>query len=139
MRAPRRASWPWRSTSPCAARSGWPASAAPRGRGAEMHDAHPAGTPAMWITFAVVVLAVLILDLGVIHRRGTKHTHKRAALWAGFCVAMAGAFALWVRHESGPAKALDFSTAYMLEEALSIDNLFVFLILFRALAVPAQH
>jgi len=104
-----------------------------------MHDAHPAGTPAMWITFAVVVLAVLILDLGVIHRRGSQHTHKRAALWAGFCVAIAGAFALWIRHESGPAKALDFSTAYMLEEALSIDNLFVFLILFRALAVPAQH
>jgi len=54
-------------------------------------------------------------------------------------VAIAGAFALWIRHESGPAKALDFGTAYLLEEALSIDNLFVFLILFRALAVPARH
>jgi len=104
-----------------------------------VHDAHPAGTPALWITFAAVVLAVLVLDLGFIHRRGSQHSLRRAAIWAGFCIALAGAFALWIRHESGPAKALDFSTAYLLEEALSVDNLFVFLILFRALAVPAQH
>ena len=104
-----------------------------------MQTVHETGTPAMWITFAVVVVTVLVLDLGVIHRRGSKHSFKRAAIWAGFCISLAFAFALWIRHESGNAKALDFTTAYLLEEALSIDNLFVFLILFRALAVPAEH
>src|SRR5262249_36547219 len=112
-----------RCTSRCARCSGWRTSGAqcapPRAAG--MHDAHPAGTPGLWIPFGAVVLAVLVLDLAVIHRRGTKHSLKRAALWAGFCIALAGGFALWIRHESGPAKALDFTTAYLLEEALSVD------------------
>jgi tellurite resistance protein TerC len=104
-----------------------------------MQTVESTGTPAMWATFAAVVTVVLALDLGVIHRRGSKHTFKRAAIWAGFCIALAFGFALWIRHEAGPTKALDFTTAYLLEEALSVDNLFVFLILFRALAVPVEH
>ena len=104
-----------------------------------MHDAHTAGTPAMWISFAVVVVGVLVLDLGVVNRKGRSVSLRASALWAGFCIALAGAFAGWIWHESGHAKALDFTTAYLLEEALSVDNLFVFLILFRALAVPSHH
>jgi len=75
----------------------------------------------------------------VINRKGRHLSMRGSALWAGFCIALAGGFAFWVWHESGRAKALEFTTAYLLEEALSVDNLFVFLILFRALAVPAEH
>ncbi len=97
------------------------------------------GSPVMWITFVVLVVGVLVLDLGVINRRAHTPTFRSAALWAGFCIALAAAFNLWIWHRSGPVKALEFTTAYLLEEALSIDNLFVFLILFRSLGVPAAH
>jgi len=97
------------------------------------------GTLAMWITFVVVVTGILVLDLGVVNRKSHRPTLRGAALWAGFCIALAVAFGLWIWHELGRVKALEFTTAYLLEEALSIDNLFVFLILFRSLAVPAEH
>lgn len=100
---------------------------------------HEPATPAMWITFAVVVTTILALDLLVVNRKG-KHLSKRGStIWAIFCIAIAAPFALWVGHEQGKAQALDFTTAYLLEKALSVDNLFVFLILFRALAVPHEH
>jgi len=93
----------------------------------------------MWITFAVVVVTVLALDLGVVNRHARAPTMRSAALWAGFCIGLAVAFGIWILVEHGHQKAMEFTTAYLLEEALSIDNLFVFLILFRALAVPAEH
>ena len=93
----------------------------------------------MWVTFAVVVVTVLALDLGVVNRQSHKQTMRSALLWAGFCIGLAVAFGIWILVEHGHQKAMEFTTAYLLEEALSIDNLFVFLILFRALAVPAEH
>ncbi len=98
-----------------------------------------AGSPVMWTAFVVLVVGVLVLDLGVVNRRSHTPTLRSAALWAGFCIALAAGFNLWVLAEYGGGKALEFTTAYLLEEALSIDNLFVFLILFRALAVPHEH
>jgi tellurite resistance protein TerC len=100
---------------------------------------HAIGSPHMWITFVVVVVAVLALDLGVVNRSSHKQTMRGALLWAGFCIGLAVAFNIWILFEHGHVKAVEFTTAYLLEEALSIDNLFVFLILFRALAVPAEH
>jgi tellurite resistance protein TerC len=98
-----------------------------------------AGTPVMWTVFVALVAGVLALDLGVINRKSHTPTLRSAALWAGFCIALAAGFNLWVLHEYGGKKALEFTTAYLLEEALSIDNLFVFLILFRGLGVPQEH
>jgi len=100
---------------------------------------HAIGSTGMWVTFAVVVVTVLALDLGVVNRRSHAQTMRSALLWAGFCIGLAVAFDVWILFEHGHVKAVEFTTAYLLEEALSIDNLFVFLILFRALAVPAEH
>jgi len=98
-----------------------------------------AGSPVMWTGFVVLVVGVLALDLGVVNRKSHTPTLRSAALWAGCCVALAAGFSLWVLAEYGSVKTLEFTTAYLLELVLSIDNLFVFLILFRALAVPLEH
>ena len=100
---------------------------------------HAVVAPYMWITFVACVVGVLALDLGVVNRHAHVQTMRSAGLWAGFCIALALGFNLWIWHELGAGKALDFATGYVLEEALSIDNLFVFLILFRSLGVPAAY
>ena len=97
------------------------------------------GSPVMWVTFGALVVSVLVLDLAVVNRRSHVPTMRSAALWASFCIGLAVAFGIWILVEHGQVKAVEFTTAYLLEEALSIDNLFVFLILFRALGVPSEH
>jgi tellurite resistance protein TerC len=91
-----------------------------------------------WILFNVFVLVMLALDLGVFNRRA--HTiHFREALgWSGLWVGLAASFAVLVYFWHGRAASLEFATGYLIELSLSIDNLFVFLVIFRYFRVPAE-
>jgi TerC family integral membrane protein len=96
------------------------------------------GTPGLWLGFTVFVLALLALDLGVFHRRAHAVGYREALGWSGFWVGLALGFALLVHRWFGSQPALAFLTGYLIEEALSVDNMFVFLVVFRYFAVPAE-
>lgn len=91
-----------------------------------------------WILFNLFVLLMLGLDLGL-HRRRPVMGIKQAVAWTVFWVLLAAGFALLVYFVEGRALALQFVTGYVVEESLSVDNLFVFLILFRFFQVPREH
>jgi tellurite resistance protein TerC len=97
------------------------------------------GSVPLWIGFSVLVLGLLALDLGVLNRKAHAPSMREAAgltaLWIGIAAAF-GAFVYW---KYGYVKAAEFTTGYVVEKALSVDNLFVFLVLFRSLAVPAAY
>jgi tellurite resistance protein TerC len=94
-----------------------------------------------WVAFAVIVLVLLVLDLKVFHRKSRVITLKESLLWTAFWVALALLFNLGIYLWRGHGPALEFLTCYLIEESLSIDNLFVFLLVFSYFAVaPAyQH
>jgi tellurite resistance protein TerC len=96
---------------------------------------HP---PAVWLGFTGLVLALLILDLGVLNRRSHVLTMKEAMSWSGGLIALAllfGGFILW---REGTQPALEFYTGYLIELSLSVDNLFVFLLIFTYFCVRAD-
>jgi tellurite resistance protein TerC len=92
-----------------------------------------------WILFNLTVVALLALDLGVLQRRSRSVGLREALAWAGVWIALAGAFAVAVLLWQGRAPALQFVTGYVIELSLSVDNLFVFLVIFRYFKVPDQH
>jgi len=79
-----------------------------------------------WVGFNVVVLAILALDLGVLHRKSEKVSLKEAAIWSGVWVALSLCFAFAVYLNMGKESGLEFLTGYLIEYALSVDNIFVF-------------
>jgi tellurite resistance protein TerC len=97
------------------------------------------GTPGLWIGFTVFVLAMLALDLGVFHRKAHAVTLKEAASWSAVWVGLAVVFNVGVWNWFGSQKALEFTTGYLLEKSLAVDNIFVFLVVFSAFAVPAAY
>jgi tellurite resistance protein TerC len=99
------------------------------------------GTPLVWGIFAVVVLAALALDLGLFHRKAREIGMREAAVWVGVWLVLAAAFNGYVIYRFGTAKGLEFTQGYLLELALSTDNLFVFLLIFSYFRVPRpfQH
>ena len=97
------------------------------------------GTPLMWGVFAVVVAGALALDLFVFHRHSRQVRVREAAAWVMVWIALAAAFALWIRWESGGRAALEFATGYLVEYALSVDNIFVFIVIFRFFGTPPEH
>ncbi len=97
------------------------------------------GNPVHWASFVVFVLAMLALDLGVFHKKAHEVSLKEAGIWSSVWVALAGLFGLGLWHWFGSAKAMEFATGYVIEKALSVDNIFVFVIIFAAFAIPAVH
>ena len=99
------------------------------------------GTPWLWIGFTVFVLGMLALDLGVFHRKAHPVGHREALAWTVVWVSLALAFSVFVFREFGHQRGLEFLTGYLIEYSLSIDNIFVFLLIFRYFAVPppSQH
>ena len=93
---------------------------------------------AFWIGFNLFVLAMLALDLGM-HRRWPAMSFKKALAWTVFWMCLAAAFALLVSIWKGRPAMLQFITGYVVEESLSVDNLFVFLVLFRYFRVPGKY
>src|ERR1051325_2036065 len=92
-----------------------------------------------WIGFNAVILALLVLDLAVLNRGPHVIAFKRALLMSAFWIGLAAGFAAFVHFWMGPGKALEFVTGYLLEEALSVDNLFVFILLFAYFKVPPEQ
>ena len=95
----------------------------------------------LWVGFNVFVLAMLALDLGVLHHKAHVVSFKESITWTVVWVAMALLFNGGIWHFYGSQKALEFFTGYLIEKSLSVDNVFVFALLFSYFAVPAiyQH
>jgi tellurite resistance protein TerC len=92
-----------------------------------------------WILFNLFALGMLVLDLFVFHRRGRVVRSREALAWSAMWIGLAAAFAGLLFFWQGRQIALEFVTGYVLEFSLSIDNLFLFLVIFRYFAVPEQH
>jgi tellurite resistance protein TerC len=99
------------------------------------------GTIWLWIGFNIFVLALLALDLGIFHRKAHAVSIKEASLWSVVWITLAMAFNAGVYFFRGPEPALQFFTGYLIEKSLSVDNIFVFALLFTYFSVPAasQH
>lgn len=92
-----------------------------------------------WIGFLVFVVIMLMLDLGVFHKKDTEVKVKEAILWSIFWISLALAFNVGIYFLFGKAQALDFFTAYILEKSLSVDNLFVFIMIFSYFKIAPKY
>ena len=99
------------------------------------------GTPIRWFAFNLFILVALALDLGVFHRKAHKIRLKEAGLWSALWITLATVFGIGVWHWFGEQRGLEYFTGYLIEKALSVDNLFVFLVIFRVYQVEerVQH
>jgi len=93
---------------------------------------------AFWVGFGLFVVVLLVLDLKVFHRKPHEVTTKEALGWSVFWVGLALVFNAAVYFWLGPERATEFLTAYVIEKSLSVDNLFVFVVLFRYFRVPGE-
>lgn len=96
------------------------------------------GTTLLWIGFNSFVLAAIALDLGVFSRRLHKVSMREAATWSAVWVFLAILFGLGILRYAGRQLSLEFFTGYLVEKALSVDNLFLFLVIFRAFSVDER-
>ncbi len=96
------------------------------------------GTPLLWIGFNLFVLASIALDLGVFNRRLHKVGLREAGFLSLLWVVLSILFGLGILHYSGKQAGLEFFTGYLIEKALSVDNLFLFLVIFRTFAVDER-
>src|SRR5262245_1095948 len=96
------------------------------------------GTLALWVGFHVFVLSVLAIDLGIFNRKAHVPSFREALGWTIVWVTLAMLFAAGIWQISGPPKAIQFVTGYIIEESLSVDNIFVFVLIFSFFAVPRQ-
>lgn len=93
----------------------------------------------MWLGFFALVSAVLALDLGVFNKQAHRVSSKEALMWTCLWVSLAVSFAGVVWHFYGFEKATEFMTGYLIEESLSVDNLFVFVLVFRHFKVEDRY
>ena len=93
----------------------------------------------LWIAFNVFVLGMLALDLGVFHRNAHKVSLREALTWSVLWISLALTFNLGIYYFWGSEKALEFLAGYLIEKSLSVDNIFVFLLIFSYFSVPAMY
>jgi tellurite resistance protein TerC len=91
-----------------------------------------------WLGFNVFVLMFLALDLFILHRKDEAISMKKALIWTGFVVSLALMFNLGIYYFEGKRAATEFLAAYLVEQSLSMDNVFVFVMIFKMFKVPAQ-
>jgi tellurite resistance protein TerC len=92
-----------------------------------------------WVLFLAFVIGMLVLDLGVFHRHAHTVSRREAAVWSLVWVALALAFNAGVYAVRGPQVGFEWTTGYLIEKSLSVDNIFVFLLIFSAFQVPSQY
>jgi tellurite resistance protein TerC len=97
------------------------------------------GTPLLWIGFNVFVLAAIAIDLGVLNRRLHKVSMREAAFFTLLWILLSVLFGFGLLHYSGRQQSLEFFTGYLIEKALSVDNLFLFLLIFRTFAIDERY
>jgi tellurite resistance protein TerC len=91
------------------------------------------------VGFNIFILLMLALDLGVFNRKSHAPTYKEAATWSAVWVSLAMIFAAGIFWQFGTTRGLEFLTGYLIEESLSVDNLFVFLMVFSYFKVPGKY
>ena len=96
------------------------------------------GTALLWIAFNAFILAAIALDLGLFHRRAHRLSLREAGAWTAVWMILALIFGFGILLYSGRELSLQFFTGYLIEKALSVDNLFLFLVIFRAFAVEER-
>ena len=94
---------------------------------------------ALWIAFNTVVLALLALDLFVFHRSAHEVRFREAAAWSVFWIILSLCFGAGVYYFRGHQDGLEFITGYLIEKALSVDNIFVFVLIFSYFRVPPAY
>ena len=94
---------------------------------------------APWLAFLGFVAGMLALDLGVFHRDAHEVTRREALTWSAVWIGLAILFNIGVYALQGPQAGIEWTTGYLIEKSLSIDNVFVILLIFAAFAVPAQY
>ncbi len=92
----------------------------------------------MWTVFGAIVLTMLVLDLGVFHRKAHEVSVKEALAWTAVWVTLGLSFAVFVHYQYDRAKAVEYLTCWLTEYALSVDNIFVFLVIFTYFGVPGE-
>ncbi len=99
---------------------------------------HSTADPIFWIAFFAIVLLLMALDLGLFHRKAHAVRIREALGWSAVWVTVSLSFGAGVYFYFGPRKGIEFFAGYVIEYALSVDNLFVFILLFSYFAVPAR-
>lgn len=98
------------------------------------------GKPAwMWLLFIAVVIALLVIDLGLIHRKSRIIGVSESLRMSAFYVAIALIFGIWIWFSIGPQSAIEYMTGFLVEKTLAMDNVFVISLIFTSLAVPAAY
>jgi len=97
------------------------------------------GNPLLWSAFLVGILLLIALDLKVFHHTDHVEGFAPAVGWSIFWITLSLLFNAWLWHEFGRQAGLEFLAGYLIEKALSVDNIFVFLVVFRYFAVPAAY
>jgi len=93
----------------------------------------------LWLSFSLFVIGMLALDLGVFHRKSHAVSVKEALTWTVVWITLSMLFNLFVYYYFGKEKALEFFTAYLVEKSLSIDNIFVMIMIFSYFSVPDSY
>ena len=93
----------------------------------------------LWVAFNIFVLGMLALDLGIFHRKAHVIKIKEALVWSAVWITLALLFNLGIYLWRGPETALEFLTGYLIEKSLSVDNIFVFLLIFSYFGVPPLY
>src|SRR5437867_3944077 len=93
----------------------------------------------LWIGFVALILFMLSLDLGLFNRKAHTIRYREAAIWSAIWVTLATVFASVVLLTQGTKSGLEFVTGYLIELSLSIDNLFVFILIFSYFKVPTRY
>ena len=94
--------------------------------------------PVLWLGFSALVAVLLAVDLGVLNRRAHVLSFGEAVRWSAGVVALALVFGVGVFWQEGSRAALEYYTGYLVELSLSVDNLFVFILIFAYFGVPAE-
>ncbi len=97
------------------------------------------GSPAAWVGFIAFVVVMLAVDLGVFHKKAHEVGFREALTWSAVWMGLALVFNAGVWWKFGSQSGLEFLTGYLIEKSLSIDNIFVFVVIFGALGIPAIH
>ena len=92
-----------------------------------------------WIGFHILVIGLLALDLGVFHRKAHEVKPKEAAIWSVIWITLSLSFNLFIYLEWGAKAGTEFLTGYLIEKSLSVDNLFVFVLIFGYFKVPPRY
>src|SRR6201988_1678255 len=96
------------------------------------------GSTWLWVGFSVFILLMLSIDLGLFNRRAHAIRYREAWIWSAVWGALAMIFAYLVFRDQGSQRGLEFLTGYLIELSLSVDNLFVFLLIFSYFKVPSK-